>query len=74
MNIETGELYEKLRDVPQDAMDQCLPIDSTQMTKKQRKNMQVSKYDSMSELGKIYTGNRKERRRQAAFERRQKNS
>jgi hypothetical protein len=53
-------------------MDQCISVDAEQMTKKQKKTMQVSKHDSCSELGKIYTGNRKERRRQAALARKQK--
>ena len=63
MNIETGEIkqFKEGDKIP----DGFVPIIREQMTKKQARNMQVSKYDSVSELGRLFTGNRKQRREQA---------
>jgi hypothetical protein len=66
MNTETGDLYARLKDVPPETMNQCIPIDAAQMTKKQMRTMRVSKHDNRSELGQLFTGNRKERREMAA--------
>jgi len=40
-------------------------IDEADMTEKQLETKQVSKYDSISVLGRQFTGNRKRRREQA---------
>ena len=63
MNIETGEIkkFEEGEKIPKEFIE----IQEDQMTKKQRATMQVSKYDSISKLGRLFAGNRKQRRRQA---------
>ena len=63
MNIKTGEIkyFEPEDEIPED----WIQIYEGQMTKKQRETLHVSKHDSVSELGKLFTGNRAERRKQA---------
>lgn len=63
MNIKTEEIkyFEEGEKVP----DDFVLVDEKDMTDKQKKEMRVSKYDSISKLGKIFTSNRKERRRLA---------
>jgi len=41
-----------------------IPVDMNQATDKQKQDMQVNIHDNRSELGKIFTGNRKSRRAQ----------
>ena len=78
MNINTGEIRfieaDKVidSDKPIVLSSQWIPVDESQMTDKQKETMQVSKYDSGSELGKLFGANRAERRRQAKEERRRK--
>lgn len=61
MNRETGEIrrFAEGEDIP----DLFQMIQDEQMTDKQKVEMKVSKYDNKSELGKLFTGNRAERRR-----------
>ena len=61
MNRETGEIkrFAENEAVP----DMFEMIQEEQMTDKQQVEMKVSKYDNKSELGKLFTGNRAERRR-----------
>ena len=66
MDPDSGKIY-KGGDVP----DNLVEILEEQMTARQKAEMQVSPFDNRSELGKVYTGNRKERRRQAAIARRE---
>lgn len=63
MNTETGEIkyFKEGEKIPKE----FIPVKESQMTEKQKKNLRVSKYDSISTLGRMFTGNRKERRRQA---------
>lgn len=61
MNRETGE-------IKRFAEGETIPemfdlIQDNQMTDKQQVEMKVSKYDNKSELGKLFTGNRAERRK-----------
>ena len=61
MNRETGEIkrFAENESVP----DMFEMIQEEQMTDKQKVKMAVSKYDNKSELGKLFTGNRAERRK-----------
>lgn len=61
MNNETGKI-EMFEDgvIPEGFTE----IFTGQMTEKQRTDMQVSEYDNKSELGKIFTGCRADRRRE----------
>ena len=61
MNRDTGELrrFKEGENIP----DIFQMIQEEQMTDKQKVEMVVSKYDNKSELGKLFTGNRAERRR-----------
>jgi len=61
MNRETGEIkrFAENEAVP----NMFYGIQEEQMTDKQKVEMAVSKYDNKSELGKIFTGNRAERRK-----------
>lgn len=66
-NVDTGavqELLEKNKASEQDEKS-YIRIKEDDMTDKQRATLQVSKYDSISKLGKLFTGCRKERRRKA---------
>lgn len=72
MNTQTGEILDlQQRDLQNEAIIQMiengnlLPVDIEKATEKQRSEMQVSKYDNISFLGKMFTGNRKDRRKQA---------
>lgn len=60
MNRKTGEIkrFEENEDIP----DLFQIIQEDQMTEKQKTYMAVSKYDGTSELGKLFTENRAERR------------
>lgn len=49
----------------QDSTEDFVEVDPNSMTNKQKKEMQVSKFDNKSELGKLFTMNRHERRKQA---------
>lgn len=52
MNIDTGEIRNK-EDIPaQEFLGKWIEVDENQMTEKQKKNMQVSKHDNKSPLGK----------------------
>ena len=62
MNTETGEIIRL--DAEMIATGKFQEIKEEQMTSKQSQLMQVSKFDSKSELGNIFTSNRAERRRQ----------
>lgn len=61
MNIETGEIKRFSDDEPFDH-DKFVKVQEELMTKIQKETEQVSKFDAKSELGKLFTGNRKERR------------
>lgn len=62
MNKETGEIvyFNEGKRIP----EAFRPILEGEMTSKQAEESQVSKYDNKSILGKAFTGNRAERRRQ----------
>ena len=63
MNTETGEIK---RFTAEDVIpSNFIEIKEKQMTEKQKELMQVSKHDSLSILGRLFTGSRAERRRQA---------
>lgn len=64
MNTNNGNLIQIL-DNDFTFNEDLIPIDMSDATEKQKTEMQVSKYDNISTLGKIFTGNRKERREQA---------
>lgn len=74
MNVQTGEIRNFSEDqwtkvletepALAERLKDWVPVDESQMTLKQKADMQVSKHDSVSELGKLFTGNRAERRRQ----------
>jgi len=61
MNIETGEIKRFGSDEEFDH-EKFVEIKEAFMTKLQQETEKVSKFDSQSELGKLFTGNRKERR------------
>ena len=62
MNIETGEIrqFKEGEKIPKE----FVRIFEEQMTNLQKQNMQVSKFDNKSELGKLYTSHRKLTRKQ----------
>jgi hypothetical protein len=49
----------------QNSTEDFVEVDPNSMTNKQKKEMQVSKFDNKSELGKLFTMNRHERRKRA---------
>jgi hypothetical protein len=61
MNIETGEIKRFGSDEEFDR-EKFIEIQEDLMTKVQKATEQISKFDAQSELGKLFTGNRKERR------------
>lgn len=67
MDINTGELI--MLGEGEGPLKSFISILQKQMTEKQKKEMQVSKFDNKSELGKLFTGNRKARRKLAAIHR-----
>ena len=71
MNTETGELIEfDNDDALKSAMNELntkhdellVAVEENDMTKKQKKNMQVSKYDNKSKLGKKFKTARAKRK------------
>ena len=71
MNLDTGEIKRFESDEARDAFMNALldnarekwtKIDAEDMTEKQAEEMQVSKHDTRSPLGKIYTSARKRRK------------
>ena len=73
MNTETGKIVEFTESKTQEELKELfgtdelgiqkmVPVNKDDMTKKQDKQKQVSKYDNKSKLGQLFTGNRKERR------------
>ena len=80
MNTTTGkivmagnrtELINMLK--AQNSTGDFVEVDPDNMTKKQKKEMQVSKFDNKSELGKLFTMNRHERRKQAKLKKEDNN-
>jgi hypothetical protein len=76
MNTDDGSIRELMNDDiritgvkdkedPNPIRENDIPVTREQMTPKQRVTMQVSKYDSISVLGRLYTGCRKDRRARA---------
>ena len=61
MDTRTGEIryFREGEEVPPEYVEVTEP----QMTASQKELMQVSKFDSRSELGQVFTGKRRERRR-----------
>lgn len=61
MDTRTGEIkqFEEGEEVSKD----LIKVAYEQMTEKQKEEMQVSKYDNKSELGKIFTEERKKVKR-----------
>ena len=59
---DLSKLSEKLNKEKINGVDHVVPIDMDKATSKQKAEMKVSKYDSISTLGKLFTGARKERR------------
>ena len=77
MNVDTGHLeYLTMAAFEQQAkMGALVEVDMNMATDKQKEEMQVSKHDNRSELGKVFTGSRRERRAQErAFKKQQKKS
>lgn len=77
MNVNTGHLeYLTMAEFEQQAkLGSMIPVDMETATEKQKQEMQVSKHDNRSELGKVFTGSRRERRAQErAFKKQQKKS
>lgn len=62
MNINTGEI--KNFGIDDIMHEEFKPVDLNFMTSKQKEEMQVSKHDNKSKLGIMFTGCRKERRKQ----------
>jgi hypothetical protein len=64
---ENEKMMKKLMgDHPLDEVPDMVPVVESDMTLKQKVNMQVSKHDNRSKLGKVFTGfrqNRNTRRR-----------
>ena len=68
MDTQTGNIrYLKENEIPS---ENEISISPEMMTEKQRATLQVSKFDSVSSLGKLYGRNRKERRANAKKSRR----
>lgn len=65
LDCDRSELLEKLYNENMEQTNPLIPIDMDQATSKQKDEMKVSKYDSISALGKLFTGARKERRLKA---------
>lgn len=63
MQKYTGKL--EYFDLKSELPDEFAEVEENDITPKQKENMQVSKYDSISKLGKLFTGNRIERRKMA---------
>lgn len=69
MDTQTGKIHEfkdseELKKALEENPD-LISVEQHQLTAKQKLNKQVSKYDSVSELGRLFNGNRKERRKYA---------
>jgi hypothetical protein len=64
MNTETGELRRFPEELLKEMSKQWIPVKESDITEKQKANMQVSKKDNKSELGKIFTEHRKLSRKQ----------
>ena len=70
MNTETGELKEFSEAVAEFLKPPWVKVKESDMTDKQKEDMQVSKYDNKSKLGKLYTNHRKLTRKQKNRQRR----
>lgn len=68
MNVETGEIVE-LKTGKEWLPGRMVPVKDGDMTEKQKRTKQVSRHDTRSKLGMIFTGNRKERRKALALAR-----
>jgi len=68
MDPDSGKIIKLERDQP--VPEGLIEVFENQMTQKQLAEMRVSPFDNRSKLGQIFTGNRKERRRQAAIAKR----
>lgn len=64
MNLNTGEIRNFDDEEIKSLSDEWMELSEEDMTAKQKETMQVSKHDNKSKLGKMFTGNRAERRRQ----------
>ena len=62
MNLDTGKIRMFGKDEALETNEVLVGLE--QMTEGQKATRQVSKYDNRSELGKLFTGNRKQRREQ----------
>lgn len=77
MNVETGKIFYSKKEEADEIMKkmiekgEAIPIEEKDMTEKQKETLQVSKYDSVSKLGKLFKGNRAERRKMAKMFRNQ---
>jgi len=67
MDRDTGVIknFKEGEKIPED----FIQVEEEQMTREQKLKMAVSKYDSASVLGKVFTANRKQRRAQEKLER-----
>lgn len=63
MNTNTGEIR-FMSQLSKDQIGEWAPINIDDATDKQKEEMQVSKHDNNSKLGKLFTGNRRQRRAQ----------
>lgn len=63
MDTRTGQLHDFFHTVH--ATKDIVPVNDSDMTQKQKETRQVSKYDNISTLGKLFTGCRKQRREEA---------
>lgn len=68
MNVNTGELRfmneQQFQDELKNEFGDWKPINMDDATDKQKDEMQVSKHDNNSKLGKFFAGNRRQRRAQ----------
>lgn len=64
MDTKTGKLEFLNQDDFNRLSGELIPIDMGLATEKQKLEMQISKHDNNSELGRIFTGSRRERREQ----------
>ena len=63
MDTETGKIYMSESLSPEEIKrHKLVMVDEEKMTRKQKKNLQVSKFDNRSELGKIFTEERRKRK------------
>ena len=62
MNIDNGQI--RYLSGKETTKENETPIDPNDMTKKQKEEMQISKFDNSSTLGQMWTATRKERRKQ----------